>query len=503
MYEHGKSDKPVVPKKSANNGVRVQERTFAESMEERGLAKGNSDQQNRARTQRRTLDLQHALDRIREAAASDKERKFTALWHHVYDVARLRQAYWRMKPKAAPGVDGQTWKAYGENLETNLEDLSDRLRRGAYRAKPVKRVFIPKADGRQRPIGIPVLEDKLVQTATTEVLSAVYEADFAGFSYGFRPGRGAHGALDALSVGITTRKVNWLLDADIRGFFDAIDHDWLIKFIGHRIADQRVLRHVTKWLKAGVLENGRKTRSEWGTPQGGSISPLLANIYLHYAFDLWATRWRRRSARGEVIIVRYADDFVVGFQYEADAKGFREALADRLRRFHLELHPDKTRLIEFGRFASENRKRRGDGKPLTFDFLGFTHCCGKTRNGRFAVLRKTSATRQRAKLKALKGELRRRMHFPVGEVGAWLGSVIRGYYQYFGVPRNIHSLYRFRFTIAGMWHRTLRRRSQRTSVTLDRMKRLAEQWLPKPRIVHPYPNERLRLVMTRGRSPVR
>jgi group II intron reverse transcriptase/maturase len=364
-------------------------------------------------------------------------------------------------------------------------------------------VYIPKADGRQRPIGIPALEDKLVQAATTEVLSAVYEADFTGFSYGFRPGRGAHDALDALTVGIERKRVNWVLDADIRGFFDAIDHEWLIMFMEHRIADRRVLRHVKKWLNAGVLENGRKSRSDWGTPQGGSISPLLANVYLHYAFDLWAARWRRTSAQGDVIIVRYADDFVMGFQYKEDAEQCQAALAERFRRFHLTLHPDKTRLLEFGRFALANRKRRSERKPETFEFLGFTHCCGKTRKGFFTVLRRTSAKRRRAKLKTLKQDLRHRMHSRIGEVGAWLGSVVRGHYQYFGVPRNSAALASFRFAVVGLWHKTLRRRSQRTTMTRARMTRIADLWIPQPRIVHPYPNQRLRLVKTRGRSPVR
>lgn len=496
MYEHGKSDKPVVPRKSANKDRPATGGTTAESMEGRGLAKGNSDQQNRTRTQGRSLDLQHALDRIRNAAVTDRKRRFTALWHHVYDIGHLRQVFRRMKPKAAPGVDGQTWAAYAENLETNLEDLSDRLGRGAYRAKPVKRVYIPKPDGRQRPIGIPAVEDKLVQAVTAEVLSAVYEIDFKGFSYGFRPGRSAHNALDALTVGITTTKVNWVLDADIRGFFDAIDHDWMIRFMEHRIADRRVLRHVKKWLNAGVLENGKRSRSDWGTPQGGSISPLLANIYLHYAFDLWADSWRRTEARGDVIVVRYADDIVMGFEHKNDANRFLVALTERFRKFHLTLHPDKTRLIEFGRFASENRKQGGYGKPETFDFLGFTHYCGKTRVGRFTVVRRTSARRRRAKLKALKEELRRRMHVPIGQVGAWLGSVVRGHFQYFGVPQNIEALASFRFVVVGMWHKTLCRRSQRAYVTLDRMQCIADRWIPKPRIVHPYPNERLRIVMT-------
>ena len=503
MNEHGKSDKPIVPKKSANKGSPAARAAPTESMEGRGLAKRNSVPQNRSRAQYRNHDLQQALDRIREVAVKDKEVKFTALWHHVCDVRRLRQAYGRMKSRVAPGVDGQTWEAYGKELERNLEDLSGRLHRGAYHAKPVRRIYIPKADGRQRPIGIPAFEDKLVQAVTSEVLSVVYETEFKGFSYGYRPKRGAHNALDALAVGLQWKKVNWVLDADIRGFFDAIDHDWLIQFIEHRIADKRVVRHVKKWLNAGVLENGKKTRSDWGTPQGGSISPLLANIYLHYVFDLWSHHWRRTKARGDVIIVRYADDIVMGFQHKSDAEQFRASLTDRFRRFHLELHPDKTRLIEFGRFASANRKKRGQGKPETFDFLGFTHYCGRSRKGWFMVGRKTALIHRRAKLKAIKVALRKRMHGRVGEVGAWLGRVVQGHDQYFGVPGNSSAMSSYRFAIVGMWHKTLCRRSQRAYVPLERMKRIAELWIPEPRIVHPYPQQRLNLVMTRGRSPVR
>ncbi len=502
-HEHGKSDRPIVPENSTNKAASPVRGTPAESREGRGLAKGNSGQQTRPRTQHRNHGLQQALDRIREVAVSDKEVKFTSLWHHVYDVRRLRQTYWRMKPKAAPGVDGLTWQDYGEALEKNLPDLSDRLGRGAYRAKPVRRVYIPKADGRQRPLGVPAMEDKLVQAATAEVLNAVYESDFKGFSYGFRPGRGPHDALDALAVGLHQRRVNWVLDADIRGFFDAIDHEWLIQFMEHRIADPRVLRHVKKWLNAGVLEGGKRFRSEWGTPQGGSISPLLANIYLHYAFDLWADRWRRTEASGDVIVVRYADDFVMGFQHKSDADRFLAALKERFQRFHLELHPEKTRLLEFGRFASENRKRRGLRKPETFDFLGFTHYCGQTQKGWFAVVRKTSRQRRRAKLNALKPALRKRMQLRIGEVGAWLRKIVRGHYQYYGVPQNFPALASFRFELVKMWHKTLCRRSQRAYVPMERMKRIADIWIPQPRICHPYPSERLRLVTTRGRSPVR
>jgi len=446
--------------------------------------------------------LHSALDRVRQATCRDKKLKLTSLWHHVYDVARLREAYLALKRDAAAGVDGQTWQEYGEGLEANLRDLADRLAAGRYRAKPVKRVYIPKADGRERPIGIPVLEDKIVQRAAVQVLNAVYETDFLGFSYGFRPGRSAHMALDALAVGIQTKKVSWLLDADIRGFFDTLDHEWLVKFVEHRIADRRVVRHIQKWLNAGVMEEGRRVTQEEGTPQGGSISPLLANVYLHYVLDLWADQWRKTRAHGDVIIVRYADDFVVGFQHESDARRFLEDLRERFRKFNLELHAEKTRVIEFGRFATERRERRGDGKPETFNFLGFTHACDTTRKGRFIVLRRTMAKRVRAKLKDLKEELRRRMHDAVSDVGQWLKQVMRGHYQYYGVPRNYAMLDSFRQRVRRLWHRALNRRSQLGVVTEARFRRIADAWLPIPRICHPYPEARL-CVIIQGKSPVR
>jgi group II intron reverse transcriptase/maturase len=460
-------------------------------VEGRGPAKGNSRQQISRRAQDRER-LQQALERVRQVAQRDKEMKFTTLWHHVYDPARLQEAYFRLKRTAATGVDGQTWQTYGGNLEANLQDLSARLKRGAYRAKPVKRVYLPKPDGRQRPIGIPVLEDKIVQSATVEVLQAIYEEDFV------RPGRSQHKALDALAVGITAKKVNWVLDADIRGFFDTINHGWLMKFVEHRIADQRVLRHIKKWLKAGVLEDGEWRQAESGTPQGGSpqggcISPLLANIYLHYVFDLWAHHWRRTRARGDVVLVRYADDFVVGVQFKGDAERFLADLRERMREFGLELHPEKTRLIEFGRYAAERRSERGERKPETFDFLGFTHICTYTRQGKFILRRVTQASRLRRKLAELKVEFRRRLHHSVPEVGEWLSRVIRGHVNYYGVPLNIRALTRFRYAVVDLWYRTLRRRSQRTRLTWARMKRLVARHLPTPRIVHPYPWERLRV----------
>ena len=441
----------------------------------------------------RSLDLQSAQLRIRQAAQKDKGLRFTALWHHVYNIDCLREAYLSIKRRAAPGVDEQTWQQYGEDLEANLHDLSRRLQRGAYQAKPVKRTYVPKADGSQRPIGIPVLEDKIVQRAAVRVLNNVYECDFKGFSHGFRPGRSQHKALDALSVGINTQKVNWVLDADIRGFFDAIDHAWLIKFIEHRIADQRVTRHVRKWLNAGVLEDGELTRAEEGTPQGGSISPLLANIYLHYVFDLWADRWRRQKGCGKVVIVRFADDIVVGFQSRIDAELFHGELMERLLGFNLELHADKTRLIEFGRFAAEDRKARGDGKPETFNFLGFTHVCGKTRKGKFTVLRQTMRKKMQRKLAELKQELRKRMHRSIIEVGKWLRIVLLGHYRYYGVPGNFRLLDAFRHHLRNHWRNTLRRRSQRNRITWARVDRIATRWFPPPRIYHPYPEDRLRV----------
>ena len=413
MNEHEKSDQPIVPTKSPNKG-RGEESRPAEVMEGRGWAKGNPSQGDTTRTQSRMKDVPSALARIREAAGRNKEERFTALYHHICAPQMLRAAYQSLKRGAAPGVDGETWRAYGEDLEGNLRDLSERLKRGAYHAKPVRRVYIPKADGRQRPIGVPVLEDKIVQRATVEVLNAIYEPDFMGFSYGFRPGRSPHNALDALWVGLMTKRVNWVLDADIRGYFDAIDHGWLVKFIEHRIGDQRVVRLIQKWLKAGVLEDGTRTRSEMGTPQGGSASPLLANVYLHYVFDLWTQRWRRKQARGEMIVVRYADDFIVGFEHRAEAEQYMAELRERFAQFGLELHPEKTRLIEYGRYAARDRARRGAGKPETFDFLGFTHICSQNRAGRFVVKRKTAQDRMRRKLKEVRAELWRRMHDPVG-----------------------------------------------------------------------------------------
>jgi RNA-directed DNA polymerase len=497
MNGPGQSDRPVVPTKSPNNAGA----SAAEETEGRGLAKGNPRQQIAPRAQDR-VGAPSGLERVRRVAERDKQVRFTTLLHHVYDVDHLRATYFALKRGAAAGIDGETWEHYGQALEANLADLSGRLKRGAYRAKPVKRTYIPKADGRQRPLGIPTLEDKLVQRATATVMNAIYEVDFLGFSYGFRPGRHPHQALDALSVGLLTRKVNWVLDADIRGFFDAIDHGWLVKFVEHRIADRRVVRLIQKWLNAGVLEDGTRTWSETGTPQGGSISPLLANVYLHYVFDLWVQRWRKKHAHGEVIVVRYADDFLVGFQYRPDAERFLTELRERFAKFRLELHPEKTRLLEFGAFAAERRHRAGKGKPETFDFLGFTHICGKKRNGRFTVVRQTIRKRLQAKLSEVKAELRRRMHVPIPEVGRWLRAVVAGHLRYYGVPMNGRALFTFCSQVGRLWFRTLRRRSQTARLTWERMRRLRERWLPPPRIYHPYPLTRFGVV-TQGKSPVR
>ncbi len=430
-----------------------------------------------------------ALDRIRQAARQRKKEKFTALFHHI-SPELLRMAFYAIRRDAAPGVDGMTWRTYEADLDQRIADLHDRVQRGAYRALPSRRTYIPKSDGRQRPLAVAALEDKIVQRATAAVLNQIYEEEFLGFSYGFRPGRGQHDALDALYVGIAQRKVNYILDADVAGFFDEVSQDWLIRFAEHRIGDKRIIRLIRKWLTAGVLEDGIVTVSERGTGQGSVISPLLANIYLHYVFDLWAERWRRREATGDMIIVRYADDIVVGFQYEADARRFWDMMRERLQEFALQLHPNKTRLIEFGRFAADKRKRKGLGKPETFDFLGFTHICGKDRHGRFQIRRKSRRDRRRAKLKEIKEELRRRMHHPIPEQGKWLKQVLAGYYAYHAVPTNYWSTSAFREKVVSLWMRALRRRSQKHALSWERMRKLADDWLPLPRILHPWPDAR-------------
>ena len=485
MNELGKSHRPMVPTKPPN---KVGQPTTAEVVEGRGLAKENADQQNRHRTQSR-VRVPSELEGVRQAARRNKGEKFTALFHHL-TVERLRQAYLDLNKKAAAGVDGVTWEQYGAKLEENLQGLHQRLHQGAYRAKPSRRVYIPKADGQQRPLGVAALEDKIVQRAVVEILNAIYEGDFLGFSYGARPGRGAHQALDALATGIGRKKVSFVLDADVRGFYDAIDHGWMMKFVEHRIADKRVLRLIKKWLSAGVMENGKRAESEEGTPQGATISSLLANIYLHYVVDLWTQQWRKRTARGDLIITRYVDDFIVGFQHRGDAERFLRELRERLKQFSLELHPDKTRLIAFGRFAASSRKAAGMGAPETFNFLGFTHICGTHRSGKFRVQRRTMQKRMTAKLHELKGELQRRRHQPIPEQGQWLQQVVRGYFGYHGVPGNQKRLRSFRDQAARLWARALRRRGQRDKMNWKRMERLKDRWLPPVRWYHPWPEER-------------
>lgn len=490
MHGHRQSDSPIRAKKRPNNGHAAARP--AEAVEQRGLTKGNSGEQPRLRTQRR-VRLNHALNRIRQAVRRDPDAQLTALWHHVYSIDTLQEAFYGLNRKASPGIDGVTWSEYEEHLAANLRDLSERLRRGAYRAPPVVRTYIGKPDGRTRPLGKPTLEDKIVQSATVTVLNTVYEALFMGFSYGFRPGRHPHRALDALYVGLVARKINWVYDADVQGFFDAIDHEQLIRFVTLRIGDKRVIRHIKKWLHAGVLEDGQWRQAPEGTPQGGCISPLLANIYLHYVLDEWVHWWRQTQARGDVIVVRYADDFVVGFQFQAEAQRFHYELTQRFQAFGLTLHPTKTRLLEFGRFAVHDRKRRGQGKPETFDFLGFTHCCRETSQGRFTIRRTTIAARLRRKLAELASQLRARRHWRLPELGRWLGSVVRGHFQYYGVPGNYRLLHGFRQAVIRLWQLAIRRRSQRHRATWARLYRLARRWLPPARIQHPYPTQRLRV----------
>lgn len=491
MNENGQSDEVVVPEKSANKvGPNS---TTAELMEGRTSTKGKSSQDNTCRTQRRE-SVQNVLDAIRNAAKKNRKMRFTALFHHIYDIQMLWHAYLNINRDAAPGVDDETWESYGEDLEENLQDLSERLRKGAYRAKPVKRVYIPKPDGRQRPLGITALEDKIVQRATVEVLNTIYETDFLGFSYGFRPGRNQHNALDAIYVGLQTRKVSWVLDADIRDFYGSMSHEWLIKFIEHRIADRRVVRLIQKWLSAGVLEEGKTTVSDVGAVQGGNISPLLSNIYLHYVFDLWTHWWRQKYPRGEVLVVRFADDTIVTFQYKPDAERYLKELKERLRKFNLELHPEKTRLIEFGRFAIDNYKKRNLGKPETFRFLGFTHICGAKKSGTFVVLRQTDKKKMRAKLQEINLECKRRKHFPLAHQGRWLRSVVTGHFNYYGVPTNLRALNTFRFKVIGIWMRALRDRSQNDRFTWERMYKLSEHWLPWGHITQPYPLLRMGVI---------
>jgi RNA-directed DNA polymerase len=493
MHGSGKSDCAIVAGKPANKAVAAAGQSAdrpaaAEPGEPRAQTKGNASQQSTRRAQSR-VSVSQALERIRKVASERKEEKFTALFHHL-SIELLEEVFYELKQDAAAGVDGLMWEAYEADLDNKLEDLHSRLHRGAYRALPSRRVYIAKPDGGQRPLAVAALEDKIVQRAVVTLLNAIYEEEFLGFAYGFRPGRGTHHALDALVVGIERRRVNWILDADIRSFFDTVDHDWLIRFVEHRIGDRRIVRLIQKWLKVGVLEDGIVRGSEKGTGQGAVISPLLANIYLHYVLDLWALHWRRCVATGDMIIVRYADDFIIGFQHEGDARRFLDEMRARLAEFALTLHPEKTRLVEFGRHAAQNRKARGLGKPETFNFLGFTFICGKSRSGKFLVKRKTRRDRMRAKLKMVGVELRRRMHWPIPELGKWLGLVVKGYFNYHAVPTNYRALVMFRNEIIRSWRRVLSRRSQNGAISWVRIMKLAAEWLPRPRILHPWPAQR-------------
>ena len=395
MHADEDSDEVVVPVKRSNKeGL-----PSAEIAEGRASPKGNGGQATAVRTPSRGI-ASSRLEAVRQAARQSRDVRFTALLHHI-TIDLLKQSYAALQRDAAPGIDGVTWRAYGENLEAKLTVLHERIHKGSYRARPAKRSYIPKADGSKRPLSIWCLEDKIVQQAVVSVLEAIYEQDFVGFSYGFRPGRGQHDALDALQAGIYRRRVSWVLDADIRGFFDAMAHSWIIRFLEHRIADKRILRLIAKWLKVGIVEDGRRTRGTCGAPQGAVISPILANVYLHYVFDLWVHRWRRTKTSGDIIVIRYADDTIVGFQHEHEARVFLDDLKERMRAFELALHPDKTK----------QRMERGEGKPETFDFLGFTHFCTRSRKwGSFVIGRKTIKKRMVRQLQVVSS--RSRADFP-------------------------------------------------------------------------------------------
>jgi RNA-directed DNA polymerase len=484
MHGPGKSDSAIVAVKPTNKAGRP----AAEPVERRAEAEENAGQQHTRRAQDRE-SVSQALDRIRQVARQRKKQRFTSLFHHI-SVELLRVSFLALKRDAAPGVDGLTWRDYEADLDRKIVDLHAQVHRGAYRALPSRRRYIPKADGQQRPLAVAALEDKIVQKAVTAVLNAIYEEDFLGFSYGFRPKRSPHDALDALVVGIYSTRVNYIFDADLRRFFDSVSQEWLIRFLEHRINDGCIIRLIQKWLKAGVLEDGALTVSATGTGQGSVISPLLANVYLHYVFDLWAERWRHREAKGRVIIVRYADDLIVGFEHESDARRFWDAMRYRLEKFSLSLHPEKTRLIQFGRFAADRRARRGLGKPETFNFLGFTFICSTSRNGSFLIKRKTRRDRLRAKLKEVKEEVRQRRHHTIPEQGQWLRQVVTGFLAYYAVPTNIRALNQFRFRITDLWRRSLKRRSQKDRTTWARITKLADDFLPQVRILHPWPDQR-------------
>jgi RNA-directed DNA polymerase len=488
MNANRKSDESIVPTTLANKGSAELPAELGEGSDS---TKRNDGQSALSRTQSRTKHKSRGLHGVREAARKDSTLKFTALLHHVNEDC-LSEAFFNLKKTVAVGVDGVTWHEYERDMEANIADLHGRIHRGAYRAKPSRRVWIPKSDGRQRPLGIASLEDKIVQQAVLWVLQSIYEQDFLGFSYGFRPGRSQHNALDALSVAITSKKVNWILDADVEGYFDSIDHEWLVEFLEHRIGDRRILRLIRKWLRAGVSEEGKWSKTTVGAPQGSVISPLLSNVFLHYVFDLWIEWWRKDRCHGDVVVVRYADDFVIGFEHHSEATACLEELRTRFAKFGLKLHEGKTRLIEFGRYASERRKRRSEGRPETFDFLGFTHKCAKTRkNGWFTIHRHSMAKRMRATLQAIKVKLRKRMHRPLGETARWLRSVVQGWLNYHAIPSNSNRIGRFVDEVTRLWLHVIRRRSQRGRCwNWRRMHRLVRKHLPRPRIIHPYPDQR-------------
>src|SRR5438477_3896472 len=485
MYVPEESHSGILPMNQSNKD----RKPSAENEEGRPLIKENAGQPNTHPTQSGER-VSQGLAGVRKVARDNKEMRFTALLHHL-TVDLLRESFYWLKRQAAPGVDGVTWEEYETGLEDRLADLHGRVHRGAYRAQPSRRVYIPKADGRQRPLGVAALEDKLVQQAVVTILNQIYEVDFRGFSYGFRPGRNPHQALDALTVGIQTKRVNWILDTDIRTFFDRMSHEWILQFVEHRVADRRILGLIRKWIKAGVSEQGQWSETTVETPQGSVASPLLANIYLHYVFDLWVEAWRKKVAQGDIIVVRYADDLVVGFESRTDAERFLAEFGERVAKFGLELHADKTRLIEFGRNAARNRKQRGEGKPETFTFLGFTHYCGKRRsNGSFIVWRKTAQKRMVAKLHAIKAELIRQKHELTALVGKWLRQVTLGYYQYHAVPGNLDRLAVFMHRLRRLWRAVLARRSQRGRVSWQRHTPVLDRWIPIPRVLHPYPQQR-------------
>ena len=497
MNADEESDEGTVPMKRPNK----EDLASAEDVEGRTSPKGNGGESAAVRTPSRdTASI--GLVAVRQAARRSKSVRFTALLHHI-TVDLLKQSYLALVRDAAPGIDGVTWQAYGENLDDKLKNLHERIHKGSYRARPAKRSYIPKADGSKRPLSIWCLEDKIVQQAVVTVLEAIYEEDFVGFSYGFRPGRGQHDALDALHVGILRRQVNWVLDADIQGFFDSMAHSWIIRFLEHRIADKRILRLVAKWLKVGIVEDGRVTRGVRGAPQGAVVSPILANVYLHYVYDLWVHRWRRTKATGDVIVIRYADDTIIGFEHEHEARAFLQELQERMRTFDLALHPDKTRLIRFGRHAAKQRENLGEGKPETFDFLGFTHFSTRSRRrDTFVIGRKTIKKRMRAKLQAIKMELRVRMHDPIAKTGAWVKQMLQGHLNYFAVSGNDPSLWCFSNEVRTRWLRSLRRRSQKAFLSWEKFTLIVDRFFPPIRILHPLPCHRFD-AKTRGKSPVR